>query len=217
MPLFMVKAHLLKDHGRIIKAVAGVTDPEELVWDVYKEALSIKERQKMPTVGPAIDRRAFEHTTQRYNDDSIQSLICFCCARICLNTGGARSDIEFKKGGWILALKPGVVAKNFSKAEFEHRYQRDGPLAAHHPKSSAKRAGPDFSDWHLNWHPDVIKQAERMLPDGKPFNPDVVAMKSKGILCCPEDQRCEHGCHSKKLLCKDCEIPICRKCMFAMS
>ena len=65
-------------------------------------------------VGPAVDRRAFEHTLEGYSDDRIRALMCFACARICLDTGGARSHIEFVTGGWLLALPSGSLKKNFA-------------------------------------------------------------------------------------------------------
>ena len=87
-----LEAHIIETHKQEIQEVALVE--EEYVWDVYREALAVQERRAVPAVGPAVDRRAFEATLERYNDDSIQALICFVCARICLNTGGSRSDIE---------------------------------------------------------------------------------------------------------------------------
>ena len=92
------------------------------IWDVYTQALAVQERKLMPAVGPSMDRRTFDFTLLRYNDDSIQSLICFCCARVCLSTGQPRSHIEFVKGAWFLNLPEGSLTTNFSKAEFERRF-----------------------------------------------------------------------------------------------
>ena len=81
---------------------------EHLVWAVYKEALAVQERRSVPAVGAAIDRRAFEATLERYNDDRIQSLICFVCARVCLNTGASHSEIESRPGSWLVSLPGGA-------------------------------------------------------------------------------------------------------------
>ena len=102
-----LRHHVLQQHGPLIQKVAGVE--EEWIWDVYKQALAEQERQSVPAVGAAIDRRAFECTLQRYNDERIQALICFGCARICVDTGGSHSHIEYKKGGWFLGLDAGHV------------------------------------------------------------------------------------------------------------
>ena len=93
-----MQAHILQEHKREIQEVAFVED--NYVWDVFQAALAFQERRAFPAVGAAIDRRAFEATLERYNDESIQSLICFVCARVCLQTGGARSDIEYVSGNW---------------------------------------------------------------------------------------------------------------------
>ena len=109
-----LRDHVLQQHGVHIQQVADVT--EKWIWDVYKQALAVKEREGIPAVGAAIDRRAFENTLQCYNDESIKALICFSCARVCLQSGGPRSHIEFVRGGWFLALPAGSMRKNFSKA-----------------------------------------------------------------------------------------------------
>ena len=87
-------------------------DSEDQIYDTYREALAVKERQGVPSVGPAVDRRAFDTTLAVYNDKSIQALICMCCARICLQTAKQRSSIEYKTGKWLLALPAGRSLAN---------------------------------------------------------------------------------------------------------
>ena len=84
------------------------------MWDVYKEACAFHERQRVPAVGAAIDRRAFEATLELYNDESIQSLICFVCARICLRTKSTRTDIEYQTGAWLSNLPAEPLQNSFS-------------------------------------------------------------------------------------------------------
>ena len=78
---------------------------------MYKEGLAVQERRRVPVVGAAVDRRAFEKTLEVYNDDSIRSLICFVCARVCLHTGGAHSAINYRPGEWLLTLPTGTKKK----------------------------------------------------------------------------------------------------------
>jgi len=106
----VLKEHIERMHKVEIQNVALVE--ENYVWDVYKEALAVQERRRVPVVGAAVDRRAFETTLEVYNDDSIRSLICFVCARVCLQTGGAHSDINYRRGSWLLRLPPGSSGKN---------------------------------------------------------------------------------------------------------
>ena len=106
----VLEAHINREHKSVIQNVALVED--DFVWDVYKEALAVQERQRVPVVGAAVDRRAFQTTLEVYNDERIRSLICFVCARVCLQTGGANSDINYRRGSWLLRLPPGSSGKN---------------------------------------------------------------------------------------------------------
>ena len=101
-----LRAHILHKHRKAILEAAEVDDEEGVIYDIYREALAIQERKRVPAVGPAVDRRAFDATLAVYNDQSIQALICCCCARICLQTA-RRSSIEFVKGTWFLKVPPG--------------------------------------------------------------------------------------------------------------
>ena len=103
----MLKAHILQHHKDLIEEVALVEEDDD-VWDVYKEGLAVQERRRVPVVGAAVDRRAFERTLEVYNDETIRSLICFVCARVCLHTGGAHSAVSYKKGAWLLGLPTGT-------------------------------------------------------------------------------------------------------------
>ena len=114
-----LRAHILAKRSAQIGSIANID--ESKFWDVYKQALAVRERQSIPVVGAAVDRRAFEHTLQVYNDDCVRSLICFVCARICLDSGCARSHIRYYDGAWLLQLPKGSPKKNFSKAVFEER------------------------------------------------------------------------------------------------
>ena len=102
----VLKAHIERMHKDEIQNIALVE--EDYVWDVYKEALAVQERRRVPVVGAAVDRRAFQTTLEVYNDDSIRSLICFVCARVCLHTGGAHSAINYQRGAWLLNLPTGI-------------------------------------------------------------------------------------------------------------
>ena len=104
----------MRHHKGEIQDVAFVEEDGD-VWDVYKDALAVQERSRVPVVGAAVDRRAFETTLEVYNDDSIRSLICFVCARVCLRTGGSHSEINYRPGSWLLGLPPGSSEKSRGK------------------------------------------------------------------------------------------------------
>ena len=88
---------------------AGAEDDEDQIYDTYREALAVQERMNVPAVGPCVGRGAFEATLVVYNDKNIQALICMCCARICLQTAGPRSSINYREGNWFLGLPAGPL------------------------------------------------------------------------------------------------------------
>ncbi|MDA8609317.1 hypothetical protein N9L19_00220 [bacterium] len=85
----VLKAHSLRVHKEEIQNIALVE--EYFVWDVYTAALAVQERRSVPVVGAAVDRRSSQSTLEVYKDDRIKALICFCCAQVCLNSGGCNS------------------------------------------------------------------------------------------------------------------------------
>ena len=105
-----MKAHILRQHKDQIQDVAFVEEDDD-VWEVYTEGLAVQERRRVPVVGAAVDRRAFETTLEVYSDETIRSLICFVCARVCLHTGGAHSAVSYKGGAWLLTLPTGTETR----------------------------------------------------------------------------------------------------------
>ena len=67
--------HGLQNHRDQIKASSESQDGD--LWDVYKQAIDVKEREKMPTVGPAKDGMSINHTLVTCDDKRLKALICF--------------------------------------------------------------------------------------------------------------------------------------------
>ena len=153
-----LREHVLAEHrGELLEDAAGLEGCQnagDISWGLYKAALSIKERQQIPIVGPSVDRRAFEHTSHVYNDDRIRSLICFACAQVKLDTGRIRSAIEFRSGTWFFSLPKGSLTKNFSMDEFRRLYCQSGSPFAFRGSDAAAIHGPYFSDWRLRLDPE---------------------------------------------------------------
>jgi hypothetical protein len=152
---FLLREHVLSEHAEELRELAAplldATRVDSQLYVFYLQALAVKERLGFPAVGASVERRVFEYTQQIYNDCSVRALICCLCARIQVDTGRGRSEIEFVHGGWLYTLPLGSLRKNFSKAEFERRYQQIGS-----PLSGSGSRVPDFTDWLLRAHPDVI-------------------------------------------------------------
>ena len=111
----LLRKHILEVHSsEITNLIQPIFENSSFalhIWDIYKEALGVRERMTTPIAGPSVDRRVFQYTSYVYNDHRIRSLICLSCAQIKLDTGRIRSDIEFRSGTWLFALPPGVRRK----------------------------------------------------------------------------------------------------------
>ena len=145
-----------------------------------------------------------------YNDERIQSLIC--CARACirLDTGGLRSHIQFKGGGWLLRLQTGSLIRNFPFKAFSQRYRKSGPLAF---RGHSERC-PGFSALQLHLSKRIFDETPI---EGKPLCVDVFELGTRTpLLCCPEDHYCSEGCRDERTLCRICQILVCRDCQLAM-
>ena len=127
-----------------------------------------------------------------------------------MDTGGVRSRIKHCLGAWLLNLPRGSLKINFSMAVFTERYRQVGtPLAF----TGNDRRQADFDDWQLWLHPEVRVEAESaLLHDNHVYSEDVLDLVNTSLICCPEDHVCENSCQARKLLCRKCQIPVCREC-----
>ena len=102
--------------------------------------MALIERDQIPAIGMATTRRALRTLTTTYNDNSIQSLVCFVCAGIFCTFAGptgvdfskkneaeipARSEIEYRSVDFFRIaerLQPGTLLNNCSLELWEKRY-----------------------------------------------------------------------------------------------
>ena len=68
-------------HLELIPNVCG-TPQHKTPLDFVYNAMSMKERNKIPLIGPATTRRALRTLIRRYNDETIAALVCFSCGQI---------------------------------------------------------------------------------------------------------------------------------------
>ena len=98
---------------------------------------------------------------------------------------------------------------------FNERYRKPGtPLAVSASGGSSDVRQPDFADWILHVHPELLSELETLADtDGLTRSEhDALRMGSDGLLCCPEDHRCIGSCAADRVLCRRCEIPVCSCC-----
>ena len=88
-----LREHLIQSHAKVLDAILPPGAVAEHSYDYYLEAIAYKEQQKMPDMGPAIDRRTFRHIAQQTNEDAVQGLICLCCAQVKRSCNAVNADI----------------------------------------------------------------------------------------------------------------------------
>ena len=68
------------------------------VMSAYSEAIAIRVREGAPLASLAIDRRSLYNYCSALNDNTVYSLICWCCARRFPYVKSRRgNEIEWKK------------------------------------------------------------------------------------------------------------------------
>ena len=170
-------------------------------YHLYQEAIAHIERQRMPLVGFAIDRRNTVSFAQRYRDGNIKSLVCSICAQIRsvdFEYHGrppvqSHSPFEFNNGGSFFGM---------CKEDSERLLGLTTHFNAYGTKDSGMRQQVQ-TKWCLN----------------VPFTDGI-----NQVLCCPEDRRCVAcprnacGIHDMNCpLCPKCELPICASCSDELS
>ena len=200
------------EHRRCLAAVTQLMNPssdseEVRMLSAYNESIAMKIRQGAPLDTYSIDRRAILNYSKAAADDQIYMPICFSCARrfpymASLDKPGEKGKNEIR---WHKALCYEKNVANFFSMDpqrcadifgLDVYIQRYGHLQGF---PDMRQHIAEFDDWQL-----IVPFAERPL----------------SILCCPEDRCCKsqhsHKCLASKTLCKDCEIPMCRYCEFAV-
>ena len=187
------------------------------VISYYVAAVSEREREHMPLIGPSVDRRTLALLSRLANSTTIQSMMCFCCAQLGTHVrswdrmyrcgqhgvGGRHVGHNYSKGDiCMFTVEESLLAyheqdcegflRHFSRDRFRHVYATERPGDGN-PFENA----PELDDGQTEW-------LRVLNVSGVP----VV------LLCCPEDtKRCE-GCRLKPEgeMCKRCQIPLCATC-----
>ena len=88
-----LRQHVIQNHCKVLEAICPPGAVAQQSFDYYFEAVAYKEQQKMPDVGPAIDRRTFRQIAQETTEESVQALICMCCAQVRRTCNSVNADI----------------------------------------------------------------------------------------------------------------------------
>jgi len=178
----------------------------------YTAAVSAREQEHVPLIGPSIDRRMLCLLTKVCNSDTVHSLICFACNQVHVSVAGwsrsfAMENSEDWKLGWncnpiqhhkaeytlyhAQAQNSEVFGCNFGLSTFLERFASDA-----HPDGNPFVNCSDFDRDNWEW------KRRLLLPGADPI-----------LLCSPEDVRTTETCnHGPTDICKSCLIPLCKSC-----
>jgi hypothetical protein len=196
--------------------------------DFVHNAISIIERINFPRIGMATTRRALRTLTNRYNDSSVQSIICFVCGQIHSSATGPEpfsantetslrsvADIKYQDRKWWQRLEinqPGTLLNNCSYELWQKRYvgghydsdgNKDG-LERRCPKPPGEGLPEyDVSEWCVNLPLGGASQSVLLFGVTED-----VACNAKG-LGHEADNLCAPYCRK---LCAECKIPVCYVC-----
>ena len=183
-----LQRHLCQSHGDCLPggrhccATEGAVCKDNMAW--YCAGMRQKEQQNMSLVGPSVDRRTIALMKQAYASDTVEMLICFCCAAKKIKVRlSEKSEISYRLGGELFRLGDQILHLTFALEDFKRAYGE----------------GPAFQD--AKDLEDNVWVRQLLFADGKKLQ----------VLCCPEDVvNC--GQHSLDEICFGCQVPICVEC-----
>ena len=86
----------------------------------YTAAVSEREREHMPVIGPSVDRRALRLVNAVCNSTTVCSLSCFCCSHVRTRVGSweavRRSDINLHKVAATIYVFMANAPEEFERA-----------------------------------------------------------------------------------------------------
>ena len=174
-------------------------------WDMlayYTAAVAERERERMPVIGPSVDRRTLRLLNAVCNSSTVCSLACFCCCQV-------RTRVE----SWEAVNASDIML---------HKVARSLCAFANEAPEQFERAC-SYAWWLENYG----KAEERLLgaanppPEKQPWTRLLVFPEAgrtpEMLLCNPEDVvQCRRHLGTRSL-CGDCSVPLCKTCSRAMN
>ena len=182
-----LRQHLVEEHGDLLARVCG---PEACTKSssYYLEAIAIREQQQMPSVGPRVDRRTFQHAKVDLSENAVKGLVCMCCARTLMSCNGKTQIALMCADRYFSSISAESFRLNWCFEEYKRRY-------VHRQVTNVLKDHPELLDTCWTWR--------RRL--------ELPRLRGQAILCCPEDVQCK-GSHDNSVLCGKCRFPLCEGC-----
>ena len=186
---------------------------EERCYSAYNEAIATVVRRGAPLATYAIDRRCLWNYVNCLDDDGVESLICFLCARRFpyLAEWGTANDVR-----WVKPViqgdeqSPTGTGRSASAASSFMGMSAEDLEATFGLHTYVARYGQcDGGNADLTQHMDEFDDWKLAIPFGD---------RRVDIVCCPEDRECDHdGCLQGRQCCSSCRMPLCRECEQALT
>ena len=155
-------------------------------YDYYQEAIAERERQKMPAVGIAVDRRTIKHVMLGQKMNPPTSLVCACCMCQYTCIDGLHAEMgRIHAGDYFDMVSASSFRYNWSYKAYMDRFGSTSAMEQH----------PDLHD--SSWTFRRILKHPRF--------------QDQPILCCPADIVCSQR-HSAEEIWWCCRLPLCREC-----
>ena len=185
------------------KLLQSSEKPKDVAFTLLLQAIAEQERQTVPLVGLATDRRTLNHIGEVLKDDRIKTIMCFICS--CkhvyhqgfdkLGEGQSKGTIDYRDntGGHLDALLRGQRTAAYKEAwlynlSFDRYKKSFGSAVAGNPLLEERNW-----EWKRKVSRDLLTTAE--------------------VLCNPEDVVCGSTCrHGDDMVCPQCKIPVCNEC-----
>ena len=178
-------------------------DLQEVCFALLIAAMTLKERDFVPLVGHATDRRSLRHLGEVFREESVKTLMCFICGgkhiyHLGFDKFGAsceKGEISYQSLNKQLTAMFHGNKKNPSEFGQTWKYNLSGKrfrTTFGDAVASDPGLAPDCWEWRRNVRRDGIVE---------------------DILCNPEDVQPSRFCrHNNHTVCSKCKIPICHDC-----
>jgi hypothetical protein len=193
-----LREHLVRAHSEVFFRICGEDARTLDIYSYYLEALCVPERKSMPLLGCSIDRRVFRQIAEDFSEDTAQALLCMCCNCI-KTTSNGNTEIAYINAFEYFntrMIRPESFDWNWDMQKYRERYVVKGG------DKNPLRNDPDLAEDVWTWR--RIVPATSNLPE-------------RVIICSPEDVRCPRRHQQMHVLCYECEIALCRRCLLTSS
>ena len=169
------------------------------MFTLYNQALLESERQSIPLLGIATNRRTLAHLGEVFREENITTLMCFVCGcKHLRHNGSDKFGTKIRKG--TIDFRDDVhdlVNKMFTHEDYNHFWEYNLSMKRFKDRfGEAVKCDPGLQSQSFEWKRKIYRQGVW-----------------EEALCCPEDVQRGPSCrHGDEVVCSRCRIPFCNDC-----